>query len=201
MKSKTLIDHLARITSTIFVPPTLAVFTFTYFSLIFEKDTLTKTFSIIISTILLFVIPIILFFVLRRRNKITDNDTTIKEQRIFPYFIGAILNLIGLIISFVIHLDQNIIFLWLVYLVNTAIILFITKLWKISAHSLGIAIPFAVFSFYLHFNLALILFLILILVGWSRLHLKIHSRSQVILGAFAGIITVFFFLTLLTGRY
>jgi len=191
MKQKTVVDNFARLISTIFVPPVLALFTFVYFSITFETLPEKRIFSILISSMLLFIVPIIFFFILRRQNRITDFDTTIKEQRILPYFFGIALMLIGITLSFIYQINKEIVFLWILYLVSSVFLLLITKSWKISAHALGVSIPFAIFSFHLQVIPTLVLFVVLLLVGWSRIRLTVHSIKQVVCGGILGCVIVY----------
>jgi membrane-associated phospholipid phosphatase len=76
------------------------------------------------------------------------------------------------------------------------VILIINVFWKISVHSMGIAAPLAVL-FYVNIVAAIILGCVLIIVMWSRVHLKKHSISQVLGGALLGFLFTGFQLFLL----
>jgi membrane-associated phospholipid phosphatase len=77
---------------------------------------------------------------------------------------------------------------------------FITLFWRISLHMLGVASVWALYLFYPGFagNLALAIggFVLVLLVGWSRLRLNAHTPMQVIVGSLLG-----FFLTSLFLNY
>ncbi len=191
MKQKTIVDYIARFISTLFVPPVTALFTFTYYSYTKETDPDKMIFSILISTLLVFIFPIIIFIYLRKKKRISDLDTNLNEQRILPYSLGILLMSAGIICSFIFQFNNEIILLWLIHFINMVLLVIITRFWKISAHTLGVAIAFGIFSFHLQVVLTLALFVILLLVGWSRMRLKIHSFKQVLLGGILGCTLVY----------
>jgi membrane-associated phospholipid phosphatase len=62
----------------------------------------------------------------------------------------------------------------------------INSRWKISAHSAGLSGPLTVLAWIFGFK-TLPLFLLIPLVGWSRLYLKAHTFWQVVAGTVLGI--------------
>ncbi|RJP70007.1 MAG: phosphatase PAP2 family protein [Ignavibacteriales bacterium] len=191
MKQKTIVDYIARIISTLFVPPVPALFAFVYFTFTIETDPDKMIFSVLISMLLVFIFPIIIFIYLRKKKTISDLDTNLKEQRILPYSLGIVLMFAGIICSFIFQFNNEIILLWLIHFINMVLLVIITRFWKISAHTSGVAIAFGIFSFHLQVVLTLALFVILLLVGWSRMRLKIHSFQQVLLGGILGCTLVY----------
>ncbi len=191
MKHKTIVYYLARFISTLFVPPVPALFMFVYFSFTIETDPDKMISSVLISTLLVFIFPIIIFIYLRKEKRISDFDTNQKEQRILPYSLGILLMSAGIIFSFIFKFNNVIILLWIIHFIYMVLLVIITRFWKISAHTLGVAIAFSIFSFHLQVVLTLALFVILLLVGWSRIRLKNHSFKQVLLGGILGCTLVY----------
>lgn len=89
---------------------------------------------------------------------------------------------------------------WFCYISNTLITIFINNYWKISAHAMGASGPFSamVFSFGL---IGFIMLPIVLLVGWSRIKLKCHSLSQVVIGVLLAFISVYLQMYLITKYF
>lgn len=184
---KTNSDKLARIVSTLFVPPSFTIIVFTIFAFVLETEYL-KIVAIILVTFLLgFAAPIILFVVLRKRKKLVDLDASIKEERTIPFLISVGFYLIGLVILIGFKVNIISIAFWFCYISNTLITIFINKRWKISAHAMGAAGPLAAVT-YSFGPIALFFLVFVLLVGWSRIQLKVHTPAQVL----AGILLAFF---------
>ena len=73
-------DKLARIVSTVFVPPSFTIIIFTIFALYLETDFTKILVTIIVALIFGFISPIVLFLHYRKRGKIVDIDASIKEN-------------------------------------------------------------------------------------------------------------------------
>lgn len=183
---KTNSDKLARFISTIFVPPSFTIIVFTLFAFILETETLQRIVTILVAFFLGFSAQIILFLILRRRGKIIDLDASVKEERNYPFLIAVGFYAIGLIILILFKVNIITIAFWFCYISNTLLTILINKYWKISAHAMGVSGPLAAVT-YVFGPLALVFSVIVILVGWSRMHLKVHDFLQV----FAGIIFAF----------
>ena len=183
---KTNSDKLARFISTIFVPPSFTIIVVTLFAFILETETLQRIVTILVAFFLGFSAQIILFLILRRRGKIIDLDASVKEERNYPFLIAVGFYAIGLIILILFKVNIITIAFWFCYISNTLLTILINKYWKISAHAMGVSGPLATVT-YVFGPLALVFSVIVILVGWSRMHLKVHDFLQV----FAGIIFAF----------
>jgi membrane-associated phospholipid phosphatase len=184
------LNRFARLISTIFVPPSFTIIIFTIFAFTLEYESGKRIATILIAVIFGFIAPIALFLTLRKKNKLADQDASIKEERTFPFLIAIIFYLIGLILMIKLNLNIISIAFWFCYISNTLITIFINHFWKISAHSMGASGPLAalIVSFGL---IGLILLPVVILVGWSRIKLKCHTISQVIAGVLLAFVSVF----------
>lgn len=184
LNSDQLKSRTARIISLLFVPPALTIIIFTYFA--FALDSGSNSFVVLYVAYLFgFILPIIMFIFLRRKGRIADFDATVKEERIFPFIIGILFYTGGLIVLIFYKVNPVTLSFWFCYISNTILVILITRIWKISAHALGVAGPLAAVIFVTGWT-GLIFTPLLIAVGWSRLYLKVHTPAQVLAGAIMG---------------
>ncbi len=193
-------NKIARILSTLLVPPSFSIIIFTLFVIYLESAVEKK---IILSAVVLifgFLAPIFLFLYLKKKGKLVDIDATIKEERTFPFLISILIYSIGFIVLLIFRINPISTVFWFCYISNTAIIIFINKTWKISIHAMGAAGPTAalVYAFGLR---GFLMVPVIILVAWSRVKLKCHTNAQVIAGGFLGFITTYLQLFLLTKYF
>ena len=187
---KTTSDKLARFISTLFVPPSFTIIVFTLFAFVLETESLKKIVTILVALTLGFTAHIILFVVFRRRGRIIDLDASVKEERTTPFFISVGFYIIGLIILIVFDVSIITIAFWFCYISNTLVTIFINKHWKISAHAMGASGPLAAVTFVFG-PVALVFTLLVILIGWARIHLKVHNTAQVIAGILFAFISTY----------
>jgi len=174
-------DKLARIISTLFVPPSFTIIVFTIFAFKLETEPLQQLITIITALVFGFAAQIVLFIVFRRRGKIVDLDASVKEERSVPFLISVGFYLIGLILLILLKVNIITIAFWFCYISNTLITILINRYWKISAHAMGAAGPLAAVT-YVFGPIALLFSAIVLLVGWSRIQLKVHNILQVTVG-------------------
>ena len=183
-------NNIARIVSTLFVPPSFTIVIFTLFAFILETESLKKVITILIAFLFGFTAQIILFVVLRRRGKIVDLDASVKEERTTPFLISVGFYLIGLIILIIFNVNIISIAFWFCYISNTLVTILINKHWKISAHAMGAAGPLAALT-YVFGPIALLFAIIVFLVGWSRIQLKVHNLAQVVAGVLLAFVSTY----------
>jgi hypothetical protein len=192
--------RIARVISTLFVPPSFPLILFTVFAFKYESDPNKILLSILITLIFSFLFPIILFVILRKQGKIVDADANIKEERAFPFMISALFYAIGILILIKVQINIVSIALWFCYISNTIFIIIINKYWKISAHMMGAAGPFAAVCFVYGYS-ALPFILILFMIGWARIFLKCHNIYQVLAGGLLGFTSTILQMQIITGIY
>tara|TARA_B100001939_G_C16742384_1_gene530333 strand:+ start:141 stop:728 length:588 start_codon:yes stop_codon:yes gene_type:complete len=182
---------LARITTNIFVPPvnTLILFVIIIFYQFESKQD--QILALSVAFLFSFFLPILFFIWLRRKDLVADVDATNKEERTIPYLFGILLCIIALLISYYFWGFTLFSKIWLIYSVNTILLITINKFWKISAHAIGMSAPIGALFFVLG-QPSLIALVLLLYIGWTRLYLKKHTISQIIAGSIFG-----FFLTYL----
>ena len=178
---------IARSISTLFVPPSFTIIIFTIFAFTIESESGKRIETILIALIFGLIAPIALFLILRKKGRLADQDASIKEERTFPFIIAIGFYSIGLILMMKFNLHIISIAFWFCYISNTVITIIINKFWKISAHAMGAAGPFAAFTFAFGW-VGLAMLPIVLLVGWSRIKLRCHTLLQVI----AGLLLAFF---------
>jgi membrane-associated phospholipid phosphatase len=174
-------DRLARIISTLFVPPSFTIIVFTLFAFFLESDSLKRVITILVAFLFGFTAQIILFLLFRRKGKIIDLDASVKEERTTPFLISVGFYLAGLVILIIFRVHIISIAFWFCYISNTLVTILINKHWKISAHAMGAAGPLAAVT-YVFGPIGLLFSLIVFLVGWSRIQLKVHNFAQVSAG-------------------
>ena len=146
----------------------------------------------ILTTCFLFsnLIPIITIIVLQKYGIISDLDASIRKQRIMPLSLGVLYAAIGFIVLTLQNADAIVRGLMFCFITNTVIIILITRYWKISIHTMGVAGLLAVLWVNGEHS-PLIMGFILMLVASARVVLKAHNISQVIVGSFLGMILTY----------
>ncbi len=194
---------ISHVISTVFQPllmPTYGImllFVYTYFGVIYSHQ-----FWQIVSPVILFsfAVPAILIFMLFRMGIISDLSLKVRRERFYPYLITLLSYSAMIIFYYRMHMPRWFMMIMAASVVIMVIAIFITLLWKISAHMFGIGglIGGAMaVSFYVErsnpYYMFMGLFIIAGLVGTSRLILRRHTLSQVIAGFLLGFLVSFMF--------
>ena len=193
-------NKLARIISTIFIPPSFTIIIFTLFAFHLETELVQRYITIFVALIFGFISPIVLFLYYRKKGKVIDLDASIKEERTVPMSISVIFFIVGLLILIAFNINIVSIAFWFCYISNTLIAIIINKNWKISAHTMGAAGPLAAL-FFLFGPVTLVFLVIVVLVGWSRIQLKCHSFSQVMAGGIFAFISTYIQIYLIVSYF
>ncbi len=175
----------ARLISDIFVPPTFVLFAFILLGIEFENNLTLKWLVILTGFVFGFLLPIVIFLFMRRHDLVANRDATIKEERTLPYVVGILLSLFAAGICYYSGASHISVALWLAYSGNTLLLILINKFWKISAHAIGSAAPLGLL-FYLYGTPGLWLFVLVLIIGWARLKLRVHTPMQVAVGIVYG---------------
>jgi membrane-associated phospholipid phosphatase len=191
-------EKLARLISTLFVPPSFTIIVYFIFALSIEQTLKKSLIVFLVALVFGFLAPITMFVIMRRKKMITDNDAMIKDQRTLPYFIAIVFYTIGLIILILSEVSIISIAFWFCYISNTIITILINRYWKISAHSMGASGAAAALFFVFGWS-SFAAMIIAILVGWSRIELKCHTLQQVIAGIVLAFVSVYVQMKIITG--
>ena len=200
MKEKNII-LAARIMSMIFTPFYLplvglvALFLFSYMSLLPLAYKLPMLLTVYISTILM---PSLLIHLYRRVQGCTSKELGRKERRIVPYLI-SILCYFGCFFLMEYRNTPRVISIILVAaLVIQMVCALINVWWKISTHTAaigGVAGGLVVYSIAFSFNpIWWLAFVILLagMVGTARMILRQHTLAQVVAGFLVGVVCALF---------
>ncbi len=194
------VKKFARFISILLVPPSFTVIVFTVFAFTLETETIKIIVTILTAIIFGFISPIILFFILRKKGKLKDIDASVKEERTFPFFIAVLFYSGGLAVMIFFQVNLISIAFWFCYISNTLLTILINKYWKISAHSMGSAGALAAL-FYV-FGLPVLLFSLLVLVlGWARIYLKMHTLGQIAAGIILAFVSVYLQITIIVNLF
>ncbi len=117
-----------------------------------------------------------------------DMDIPERTDRNFPLLLVISSYLIGFIILYIINAPLITTVLMFCYFSNTLAVFLINLRWKISIHAMGVAGP-AVALIYVFGPFGTIFALLIPFVMWSRVYLKEHTLSQVIMGAMLGFLS------------
>ncbi len=129
-------------------------------------------------------LPFILCYLYAKKKNL-EIDIPSRKDRIYPLLMVIPSYLIGLILLYILGTSPVITVLMFCYFSITIVVLLISIYWKISLHSMGVAGP-AVFLIHIFGIPGFVFSLIIPLVMWSRVYLKKHTVSQVIVGALLG---------------
>ena len=163
-----------------------------YIILIYDNPIIHPNAGGILTTCFLFsnLIPIITIIVLQRYGIISDLDASIRKQRIMPLSLGVLYAAIGFIVLTLQNADAIVRGLMFCFITNTVIIIIITRYWKISIHTMGVAGLLA--ALWVNGTQSpLIMGFILVLVASARVVLKAHNISQVLVGSFLGVVLTY----------
>lgn len=192
--------RVARVISTLLVPPSFPLILFTLFAFKYETDPHKILLLVLVTITFSFSFPIILFIILRKMGRIVNSDATIKEERTFPFIISILFYVVGILILIKAQINIISIAFWFCYISNTIFIIIINKYWKISAHMMGAAGPFAAVCFVYGLS-ALPFIIILFMIGWSRIYLKCHNIYQVLAGGLLGFTSTLLQMQFITGIF
>ncbi len=179
-------QKFAEIVSAIFAPQFVSVFSFFLISFYLETDIKMKIISAFTTISFTAFFPTAFVYYLIYKGKIEHPFIPVREQRTIPYFFAILSALVGFLILVYFKAHWLIIASQWCYVSNTFLIMLINSRWKISAHSAGLSGPLTVLAWIFGYK-TLPLFLLIPLVGWSRLYLKAHTFWQVVAGAILGI--------------
>jgi len=193
-------NNIARIISTLFVPPSFSLIVYAVYSIYVEQNSTSGLRLFMITTLFGFVFPILMFVIMRKRNLVSDQDALIKEQRTIPFIVATLIYLIGLLILVYFEVSIISISFWFCFISNTLLTILINKYWKISIHAMGASGGFAALFFAFGVNVLPFVILVL-LVGWSRIVLKCHTPSQVLAGILLSFFSVYFQMYLITNYF
>lgn len=177
---KTFRMQVARYISIIFSPVTISLPAI--FLVALYNQVPSSMFFAAIVVLFLSIGPMLYIVVGVSLGKFSDIDVSVRSQRLGPFLFGITSSLAGFFILLFNNAPKNLETVLLTASTIGLILMIITLWWKISMHASGIA-GTVTFLAVLYGKFVLPAFLLVLLVGWSRVVLKRHTVAQVTTGA------------------
>lgn len=140
--------------------------------------------------------PLLYIIIGVRLGKLSDIDVSRRTQRFGPFLFGIASVTMGWIVLSLTNGPRNLQTLMIMTVFSGIVMMVITLWWKISMHASslgGVATMLTV----LYGAVMLPLFVLLVLVSWSRVALRRHTVPQVIAGSLTGIVLTLVILKIL----
>lgn len=151
-----------------------------------SNDIVMKTIYFIIALSFSMIIPFLYIFSLKRKGHLETVDITERMQRLNPFAFSILSYFAGFIVLRLADAPLHVQGLMFCYGSNTLLVMLVTRWWKVSVHTTGIAGPLVALTF--GFGTVVYPFYsLIILVGLSRIVLKRHTIMQVLAGGLIGL--------------
>lgn len=173
---------VAKLVSAILHPMTLSSTAFLLLIIASNVSTQAKLLLVVTATFFSSIVPIL--FIYTQRDWINTDE---RAERFLPLIVGIVSYLAGFLVLMAVSAPIIIQALMFCYATNTLFVLLITVWWKVSVHTTAASGPLVALT-YSFGSLVFPFYLIVPLVGLSRLILKKHTILQVIMGMLIGII-------------
>ena len=136
--------------------------------------------------------PMLFIFYLYATDRISDLDMSIRAERERVFIVFVVFYALGALDLWLIHAPAIMTASMAGYAASALVVQWITRYWKISTHALGITAPLVAFT--VLFGQRPVPFYVLIpIVGWSRVHLRAHTPLQVVAGTALALVTTLLF--------
>jgi membrane-associated phospholipid phosphatase len=179
--------RIARHVSHILAPATISLPFILLVAFNQAQDQLSALIYACITLFFLSVGPLLYIIIGVRLGKLSDIDVSRRSQRAGPFMFGIVSAMIGWFVLALTNGPRNLQTVMIIAVFSGIIMMVITFWWKISMHASsfgGVATMLTV----LYGAVMLPLFVLLVLVSWSRVILRRHTVTQVIAGSLAGIV-------------
>jgi membrane-associated phospholipid phosphatase len=179
--------RIARHVSNILAPATTSLPFILLVAFYRAQDKLSALIYACITLFFLSVGPLLYIIICVRLGKLSDIDVSRRSQRVGPFIFGIVSVMIGCLVLTLTNGPRILQTVMIITIFSGIIMMVITFWWKISMHASslgGIATMLTV----LYGAVMLPLFVLLVLVSWSRVVLRRHTVPQVIAGSLAGIV-------------
>jgi membrane-associated phospholipid phosphatase len=184
--SKPLRIQIARSISAILSPFVVSLPAVLLIALYHESNQLTVAEYTGLTLFFLSIGPMLYILVGVWQGKFTDVDVSNRSQRFGPFLFGIISASAGFVIMTLTNGPKNLQTMLLITVIGGIIMMTITLWWKISIHASSLA-GAATFLTALYGTSMLFTFVLVMLVGWSRVVLRRHTLGQVLAGSFLNI--------------
>lgn len=182
-------ERIAHAISMVFLPPLVAVATFSVVSIHLSTSSLEALLYAVVASVFVAILPVGYIAWLIRREAIHGGiDLEMRQERQAPYLLAAASSGVGDAALWAVGAPGSMLLLASLYGASAIVMAVINRRWKISAHAAGagIGVGAMVSSFG---TVALPLAILLPAVCWARVRIDMHSRAQVLAGATLGTLT------------
>lgn len=124
---------------------------------------------------------------LKQKRIIDSTELIVREQRISPLTFAVLSYALGFGVLTLLNAPWLMRGLMFCYATNTMVVLMITRRWKISIHTTGIAGPLVALTYQFGWML-LPLYILIPIVGLSRVKMRRHTPLQVFIGGILGVV-------------
>jgi membrane-associated phospholipid phosphatase len=136
--------------------------------------------------------PMLFIFYLYATDKISDLDMSIRTERERVFIAFVVFYALGAVDLWLIHAPVIMTASMAAYAVSSLVVQWITRYWKISTHALGITAPLVALTV-LFGQRPAPFYMLIPLVGWSRVYLRAHTLLQVVAGTLLALGTTLLF--------
>ena len=182
-------ERIAHAISMVFLPPLVAVATFSVVSIHLSTSSLEALLYAVVASVFVAILPVGYIAWLIRREAIHGGiDLEMRQERQAPYLLAAASSGVGDAALWAVGAPGSMLLLASLYGASAIVMAVINRRWKISAHAAGagIGVGAMVSSFG---TVALPLAILLPAVCWARVRIDMHSRAKVLAGATLGTLT------------
>ena len=179
--------RFARIVSNILAPVTISLPFVVLVAFYHTRDQLAAVVYAFITLFFLSIGPLIYVVIGVRTGKLSDLDISRRSERAGPFLFGIISTSIGLLVLSLVHGPKDLQTALILTAISAVILMVTTLWWKISIHASTMAGAATMLTAL--YGMALLpLFLLLVLVSWSRVVLRRHTVAQVVAGSLLSIV-------------
>ncbi|WP_376796143.1 hypothetical protein [Thermogemmatispora sp.] len=179
--------RIARHVSTVFAPFSISLPLVALVALYHSSDPRHALTYAFITLFFLSLGPLLYIAIGVQTGRLSDLDITRRSERTGPYLFSISSATVGLFVLQTLHGPYNLMTLLIITIISGIIMLFITLWWKISVHASSMASAATLLTA-MYGSAMLPLFLLLVLVSWSRVVLRRHTVAQVTIGALLSIL-------------
>ncbi len=184
---KKAVHYASVLVSAVFSPVVLPVFTFSVLLLpdtTIPLDRKWLIWSVCMLSTTLIISGYVVF--LKKSGRVGSLDLDLREERTKPFIVGVASNVVGFIAVYLLDAPPLVTWLMFCYVTNTLLVQVITRRWKVSIHATSIG--GAVIAWAFQFGAMIAPWFVLVpIVGISRVVLHKHTTGQVIVGSLIGL--------------
>ena len=179
--------RIARHVSNFLAPATISLPFILLVAFYKTSDKLSALIYACITLIFLSLGPLLYIIIGVRLGKLSDIDVSRRSQRVGPFIFGIVSATIGWLVLSLTNGPRNLQTVMIITIFSGIIMMVITLWWKISMHASSLGGVASMLTL-LYGAVMLPLFVLLVLVSWSRVAQRRHTIPQVIAGSFAGVV-------------